>query len=86
MLIYVSSRIHVRHPELSADDVVAAFRSVMVDAERARNTYIAVGLDSKARSVEMIYKVNQNGDVLIYHALTPPTKKFMKEMKQLRSK
>lgn len=85
MRIFVADRVHERHPELTADDVATAFRSVMVDAERARGTWLAVGLDSHGRNVELLYKV-VDGDVLIYHAMTPPTKKFLREIEQLRSK
>lgn len=85
MRIHVADRVHERHPELTADDVVTAFRSVMVDAERRNGTWLAVGLDAHGRNVELLYKVLDN-DVLIYHAFTPPTKKFLNELHQLRSK
>ena len=85
MRIFVADRVHERHPELTADDVVTAFRSAMVDAQRARDTWLAVGLDARGRNVEMLYKV-AGSDVLIYHAMTPPTKKFLREIEQLRSK
>lgn len=83
MRIQVLDRIHDRHPELSEDDVVTAFRSVMDDAERMDGTWMAVGLDGRGRNIEMLYKVIGE-NVLIYHAFTPPTKKFLREMSQLR--
>lgn len=83
MRVFVADRVMERHPELSAGDVLTAFHSVMVDAQRSEDTWIAVGLDSRGRNVEMVYKV-AGGDVLIYHALTPPTKKFLREVKALR--
>ncbi|WP_243388815.1 hypothetical protein [Bifidobacterium simiarum] len=67
------------------EDVVTAFRSVMADAERTDGAWMAVGLDGRGRNVEMLYRVNGE-DVVIYHAFTPPTKKFLKEISQLRSK
>lgn len=79
MEIYVLPRVHERHPELSVADVVAAFHSVMTDARRHNGTWVAIGLDGRGRDVEMVYK--QIGDcVLIYHAMTPPTKKTVNEI------
>ena len=83
MRIYVLDRVHERHPELSEEDVVTAFRSVMIDAQRDTGGWMAVGLDGRGRNVELLYKV-RGGDVLIYHAFTPPTKKFRREMDRLR--
>lgn len=36
-----------RHPELSVEDVLAAFRSVMVDARRDNGTWVCIGLDGR---------------------------------------
>lgn len=83
MRIFVLDRVHERHPELSEEDVVTAFRSVMTDAERDDGTWMAVGLDGRGRNVEMLYKT-RGGDVLIYHAFTPPTKKFMRQIERIR--
>jgi hypothetical protein len=81
--IYVLPRVHERHPELSVEDVLAAFRSVMVDARRDNGTWVCIGLDGRGRDVEMVYE--QRGDrVLIYHAMTPPTKKTRSEIARLR--
>lgn len=83
MKIQVLDRVMFRHPELSEEDVVTALRSVMVDAERESGAWMAIGLDGRGRNVELLYKVA--GDVLvIYHAFTPPTKKFRRELDQLR--
>jgi hypothetical protein len=83
MRIHVLDRIHERHPELEPDDVVAAFRSIMTDAERMDGTWLAVGLDGRGRTVELLYRA-AGGEVLIYHAFTPPTKKFMREIARIR--
>ena len=78
------ARVHERHPELTDSDVLTAFRSVMVDALRADGRWMAVGLDGRGRDVEMLYAVSADGDVLIYHAFTPPTTKFLKEISESR--
>lgn len=44
---------------------------------------LAIGLDGRGRNVEMLYKAVR-GTVVIYHAFTPPTKKFRRETEQLR--
>ena len=68
--------------EPTSGDVLTAFRSVMRDARRGNGTWVAIGLDGRGRDVEMVYK--QVGDsVLIYHAMTPPTKKTLKEIGRL---
>lgn len=83
MRILVLDRVHERHPELSEDDVVTAFRSVMVDAQREGGDWMAIGLDGRGRNVELLYRVRGDA-VLVYHAFTPPTNKFMKELERLR--
>lgn len=83
MKIQVLDRVTERHPELSEEDVVTAFRSVMTDAERESGAWMAIGLDGRGRNVELLYRV-VGGDVLIYHAFIPPTKKFRHEIDQLR--
>ncbi|MCB4877176.1 hypothetical protein [Bifidobacterium pseudocatenulatum] len=83
MKIYVLPRIHERHPELTAEDVLTAFRSAMQEVRRDDGTWMLVGLDGRGRNVEVLY-AEKNGMVVIYHAFTPPTKKFLNEMNQLR--
>ncbi|MGV9183308.1 hypothetical protein [Arcanobacterium canis] len=68
-------RIELRHPEISRVDVLAAFHSVMFDAQRADGTWMSVGLDGKGRNIELLYGMSDS-DIVIYHACTPPTKKF----------
>ncbi|OZG58910.1 hypothetical protein BEUL_2321 [Bifidobacterium eulemuris] len=83
MQIYVLPRVHERHPDLSDEDVLTAFASVMTDARRDNDTWICIGLDGRGRNVEMVYR--QLGDrVLIYHAMTPPTKKIKHEIERIR--
>lgn len=45
--------------------------------------WVCIGLDGRGRDVEMVYE--QRGDrALIYHAMTPPTKKTRSEIARLR--
>ena len=83
MRIQVLDRVMESHPELSEKDVVTAFRSVMVDAERETGAWMAIGHDGLGRNVEMLDRAV--GDlVVIYHAFTPPTKKCRREIDRLR--
>jgi hypothetical protein len=86
MRIKVLDRVMERHPELSDEkDVVTAFRSVMVDAERESGAWIAIGLDDRARrNVEMLYRVVSDLVVITTHAARS-TKKFRtREIDRLR--
>lgn len=83
MRIHVLDRVHERHPELAEEDVVTAFRSVMVDAQRNTGVWMAVGLDGRGRNIELLYRV-MGDEVLVYHAFTPPTRNFMTELERLR--
>ena len=84
MEIYVLPRVHERHPELSVEDVLAAFGSVMTDARRNNGTWVCIGLDGHGRNVEIAYR-QIDDRVLIYHAMTPPSKKITHEIDRIRS-
>jgi hypothetical protein len=83
MEVYVLNRVHQRHPELSNEDVLTAFHSVEVDARRDNGTWVCIGLDGKGRDVEIVYAIHEES-VLIYHAMTPPTRKMINEIYRLR--
>ena len=79
MEIVVHPRIHERHEDISAQDVIEAMNNIVASALRDNGHWCSIGFDLHARPLEMIYKIV--GDVVIvYHALTPPTKKFKKEV------
>lgn len=76
-------RVHERHPELTSEDVVTAFRSIEADVQRANGAWAAIGLDGRGRDVELVYRMDAER-VLIYHALTLPTKKIIREIHSMR--
>lgn len=79
MEIVVHPRIHERHEDISAQDVIEAMNNIVASALRDNGHWCSIGFVLHARPLEMIYKIV--GDVVIvYHALTPPTKKFQKEV------
>lgn len=83
----VHPRITERHPELSEADVVHAWDNRYVEMMRpdAPNypCLLAIGVDLSGRDVEMIATIYR-GDWLVYHAFTPPTKRFVNEIGGLR--
>jgi predicted glycosyltransferase len=79
--IIVSSRIKKRHPNVNDEDVVHAFKSMLRHKQREGDEYIAIGVDSKGRILELVYIYNFEHDFfLVYHALVPPTKKTLSEL------
>lgn len=79
MEIVVHPRIHERHENISERDVIEAMNNIIASALRGNGEWCSIGFDLQARPIEMVYKVV--GDVaIVYHAFTPPTKKFQKEV------
>jgi hypothetical protein len=79
---FVHSCIRSQHPEIRDQDVIAAWNGSIARARRERtdrNLYVAVGFDANGRLIEMV-AVEKNGGFLIYHALTPPMKKTLREL------
>ncbi len=84
MIARVHPRVLQRHPDLSCGDVVTAWRgchaaAVRVPGERE----VRLGFDNKGRELEMVGVMLETG-WLVYHAMTPPTKRFKREMEKAR--
>ena len=80
-MIYVLDRIRDRHPEISPDDVREAWENSIAYAVRDDSRpfeYMAVGFDGKGRAIEMVGRRTPDGDWVIWHAFTPPTKKALR--------
>jgi hypothetical protein len=80
--IYVHPRIKERHPNISDDDVLTAMSNFVRMRNRKapdNEQFIAVGFDRKGRLLEMVGIINGK-ERLIYHAMTPPTKKMLAEL------
>ena len=78
----VHPRIAARHPDMTDDDVVAAWGNAA--AMRRRNFdppahIAAAGLDTKGRMIEMVGVEMEDGTVLVYHAMKL-TKKMATEL------
>ena len=81
--VVVDKRISVRHPELSCSDVAIAWLDAFVLQERLGDgacKWVALGCDSKGRVLEMLAVELEDCRTLVYHAFTPPTRKFLNEL------
>ncbi|MDY6049741.1 MAG: hypothetical protein SPI77_04150 [Corynebacterium sp.] len=79
--IGVHSRIARRHPELTEEDVRAALKSTFSYRQRSSEEWIAIGLDGHHRLVELVYLYDEEADYFfVFHAMTPPTQKMLKEL------
>ena len=77
----VDPRVTRLHPELSDNDVIFAWEhSVKWSIRQQSNDYVAIGFDEKGRTVEMVAARMKDDTLLIYHARTPATRKFRKEL------
>lgn len=83
----VHPRVGKRHPELSDEDVLSAWGNAFwygLRVTEAKDFEVAIGLDGKGRMVEMVAARDDGGEAVIFHAMTPPTKKTMLELGALR--
>ena len=81
--VFVHPRVHERHPNLSDVDVRSAWDNCIVCRPRLDvnpDMYVAIGLDGKNRLVEMVAIKSDEGNWLIYHALTPPSTRVLREL------
>jgi len=81
--VVVYPRVCVRHPELSEQDVLDAWDGCLrarPRLDKSPNEYLAVGADGNGRLIEVVAKAAPDGDWLIYHAMTPPSKRTLSEL------
>jgi hypothetical protein len=83
MKLIVHPRIHEKHPELSDEDVKAAFRGIFKHIRRSDGDLVGVGMDGKRRLVEMVARCHDDA-VIVCHAFTPPTQKVMRGIGMIR--
>ena len=81
--LIVHERVLKRHPNLTEEGVRAAWETALVSTPRiAKNPseYVALGFDGDGRLLEMVAIRLEDGDWLIFHAMTPPSDKTFKEL------
>ena len=89
MQIIVYPRIAERHPDLSEEDVRFAWQHANISALRTESSnfpeMLSLGHDSQGRLLEMVGAMTFDG-WLIYHAMTPPSKKTLLELRRAQRK
>jgi len=85
----VNPRISERHPELTEADVCSAWCNAVVIVERRGAPLpdamlVALGFDSNDRLVEVVDSVMESGRVHVFHAMTPPLKRTLMEIRNCR--
>ena len=84
-MVQIHPRVHERHPELDDEDVEAAWENYCVAAVRIPGEReMRTGYDLRGRDVEMVGVLLADGAWLVYHAMTPPSKKTLKEIENAR--
>ena len=82
--VLVHSRVTRRHPDLTERDVLAARRAACNAAQRrGTDQWVAIGPAPDGRMVEMVAESLPQG-WLIYHAMTPPSRKTTTEISAVR--
>ncbi|MDI9591007.1 MAG: hypothetical protein QM302_08245 [Acidobacteriota bacterium] len=80
-VIDVHPRVHRRHPEIADDDVLAAMHGMVRYQQRDGGEWLSVGFDDKGRLLELVYVYDSDRDgFLVYHAMTPPSGKTLREL------
>lgn len=76
MQVSVHPRVTARHPEVTEEDVVAAFTASL--RSRPRNTdplqWVGVGMDAKSRLLEYVAIEIGMGEWLVFHAMLATAK------------
>ena len=80
--IVIHPRVMEPHPELSEEDVRAAWEAYvrMSRWEGNDDYFVAVGFDAKGCAIEMVAVELLDGGWYIFHAFTPPTKSVLAEL------
>ena len=82
-MIFVHERICRPHPGLIEDDVAFAWSDAIASRprlDRDPEEHLALGFDANGRLLEMVGIRDEAGDWLVFHALTPATKKAKREL------
>lgn len=84
-MVRIHQRVHERHPELDDGDVEAAWESYCFAAVRIPGECeMRTGYDPQGRYIEMVGVLLADGAWLVYHAMTPPSKKTLREIENAR--
>lgn len=87
MGVIIHPRVKEHHPELSDEDVLSAWNNTLAYLPRLGSDavrYIAVGFDGNGRLIKIVAQRSFNGDWVIFHAMTPPSKKTLVELRLIK--
>ncbi|MCL2654606.1 MAG: hypothetical protein FWD65_02780 [Coriobacteriia bacterium] len=87
--VFVDDRVPQRHPNISKNDAMVAWKNCMRSRPRINKNpseCLAIGVDGKGRLLELVALRDTEGDWLIYHAMTPPAENAKRELQFDRRK
>ena len=78
----IHPRISRRHPEIEVEDVAAAWENglLLVRRDDGSEVWVSVGVDGRGRLLELVSVLDMEGRWLIFHAMTPPSRKTLREL------
>lgn len=77
---------HALKHDLGSEEIEYVWRNFVVQQHRAspnEDKILAIGFDQMHRPVQMVAR-DQGDRVLIYHAMTPPSEKVLRELGMVR--
>ena len=85
--ILINKRVHERHPEIENVDVLSAWKNAISVVRREtseKDFLVAVGADTKGRLLELVATEDVEGTLHLFHAMTPPSEKTLREVGIIR--
>jgi len=81
--VRIHPRVTTRHKEIQDADVHAAWRNAIAFAERRtdeKDFFVAIGFDRNGRLLEIVASRDEDGVLVVFHAMTPPSRKTLREL------
>lgn len=78
----IDPRISVRHPEITSEEVMTAWRTMIRFRSRhdGSGRWSGVGFDGNGRELELVFSKNKDRQWVVFHAFTPPTRTILEEL------
>lgn len=80
----IHPRIHRTHPDIDQQDILEVWRNALVSApvinsQGSRKVWLTLGFDGQGRLMELA-SVNDDARLwMVFHAMTPPSRKTLRE-------
>lgn len=80
----IHPRIHRTHPDIDQQDILEVWRNALVSApvinsQGSRKVWLTLGFDRQGRLMELA-SVNDDARLwMVFHAMTPPSRKALRE-------